>query len=69
MQTLTDLVTHIITGLGIEQFPLIEQHNDGATGGIDPLCQPLILRRHAYRRINNEHRDIGPIDRLKGTDQ
>jgi multisubunit Na+/H+ antiporter MnhC subunit len=53
MQPLTDLVTHIVAAVGIEEFPFVEQNNNWATGSVDPLCQALVLRRHAYRCIDD----------------
>ena len=40
-----DLVGDVGPVLGVEQLPLVEQHDDRAAGGVDALGEALVLAR------------------------
>ncbi|MEY3455987.1 MAG: hypothetical protein RIR38_249, partial [Actinomycetota bacterium] len=40
------------------------QHDDErATGGIDALRESLVLRRHTFRRVDHQERDVRLVHR------
>ena len=61
----TDLPGESRTIIGVEQLPLVEEHHDRATSGVDALCEPLVLRGDALRGVDHEQRHIGAVDGLE----
>ena len=57
---------HVGALLGVEQLPLVEQHDDRAAGGVDPLGQALVLVGDALGGVDHEQRDVGLVDRPAG---
>ena len=59
VEAVGDLVLHVDPRLGVEELPLVEQHDDRAAGDVDPLRQALVLRGDADGGVDDEEGDVG----------
>ncbi len=50
---------------GVEQVPLVADDHDRGAGRVDPFREPLVLVRHAFRRVDDEQRGVGAVDRFQ----
>ena len=57
--SVADLIGDVGPGFGAAQFPLVENHHDGATGRIDSFRQALVLVGDAFGGIDDEQGHIG----------
>ena len=69
VQLALELPGDVGTLLGVvQQFPLVQHHDDRAAGGVHPLRQALVLRRDALGGVDHQEGDVRIVDRPQGTD-
>ena len=64
-QLLADRGEHRVAILGGDEFPLVEHDQRRTTGRRDSLGQALVLTGRSDRRVDDEHRDVGAVERVE----